>query len=123
VELVIESNARKRHKASDPRPRSEPLTHDQVDKMLGVPQKRPKSGWIIKTCFTSGNVAYWGQNQTSGHGLTPYWANAQKYESENAALYVAYEYKAAGRFGEFEIIYVPLPNPPESYGIGTGGRA
>jgi hypothetical protein len=117
-------NARPR-RLKDMPPR-EPLTHEQVDKMLRPPKaRRPginERRWIIKTTFYSGDVAYWGTKRDGDTGLTPYRSNADRYESENAALYVGYEMKAAKRIGEFTVEQLPERHLAGGGG-GTGGRA
>ena len=69
-----------------------------------------------------GSTAYWGNKRDGTTGLTPYWANAARYESRNAALHVAYGYKEASMIGHFEVEQLP-PRPPTTKGSGTGGRA
>jgi hypothetical protein len=91
----------------------EPLTHEQVDKMLSPKRGRARQleQWVIKTTFDSGDTAYWGAQRYGGTGLTPSRANADRYESENAALYVGYELKAARRLGEFTAEKLPAKRP------------
>jgi hypothetical protein len=111
-----------------------PMTHKDVDRLLRLPRKsasrEPQEQWIIKTRFPpgrsfqfpGGGTAYWGSRRDGSFGLTPYRSNARKYESENAALYEAYNYKEAGRIGEFEVEQLP-PRRRLKGSSGTGGRA
>jgi hypothetical protein len=111
------------------------MTHKDVDKLVRPPRKaagnrrEPQEEWVIKTRFPSGGafwslsgVAYWGKRRDGSLGLTPYRANASRYESENAALYEAYSYKEAGRISEFEVEQLP-PKPRLKGNSSTGGRA
>jgi len=105
-------------------PEREPLTHEQVDKMLSPKRVRmqPAEQWVIRAAFDAGDPAYWGTQRYGGTGLTAYRANADRYESENAALHVGYELKAARRVGEFTV--EKLPTKRRGGGrSGSGGRA
>jgi hypothetical protein len=118
-------NARPRWVKNLPKP--EPMTHEQVDKILSPSKQRARAArtaeqWVIRSAFDSGDSAYWGTQRYGGTGLTPYRANAYRYESENAALHVGYELKAARRLGEFTVERLP-PKRRGSGGGGTGGRA
>jgi hypothetical protein len=93
--------------------------------------RSPHGRWVIVTSFPSplgyldrpGGRAYWGETRSGYDGLTPYPGNAYRYESENAALYEAYELKQRRRFSDFIIEELP-PKPMSSAGVsGTGGRA
>lgn len=98
-----------------------PLSHKDVDKMFRASRntKRPREGWIIQTRFPDGGIAYRGQTRTGSVGLTPFRTNAIKYESENAARYVAYE---SARLRPFEVVHIPAPKQPANRETGTGGR-
>jgi len=131
---LVGPNARKTPRLDGELP--PPMTHEQVDKLLRPQRKSPPSlrqrreEWIIKTRFPigdsiwsrGGGVAYWGSKRHGGAGLTPYRANATRYESENAALYEAYSYKEAGRIDDFEVEKLP-PKVSLKGSSGTGGRA
>jgi hypothetical protein len=116
-------------------PAREPLTHEQVDKMLRPPRgSGPQEEWVIRTTFRSslydspfynragGDVAYWGTRRDGTPGLTPNIHNASRYESENAALYEAYAYKEGHWIDDF--IVEKLPSRPHLRSGGAGsGRA
>jgi hypothetical protein len=117
-------NARPRRMRNLPEP--EPMTHEQVDKLLSPRRKRtraePAERRVIRAAVDSGTPAYWGTRRDGGTGLAPYRTNAFHYESENAALHVGYELKAARRIGEFTVEQLP-PKRRGGGGGGTGGRA
>jgi hypothetical protein len=100
------------------------MTHKDVDKLLspGRARARKPEQWVIVTSYDSGDAAYWGQQRDGGIGLTPYRANATRYESENTALHEGYMRKEVGRIGEFTVEQLPQ-RPNHAGGSGTGGRA
>ena len=69
--------------------------------------------WIIVTTFRdSGDQAYWGRNRHSGawgNELTPYRGNAHRYESEAAALHVAYGLKERDSINDFHVEQIIKP--------------
>lgn len=119
----------------------EPMTHEQVDKLLRPPRRpkdsraEPQEQWVIKTQFPrpagpswmsphrSSSVAYWGTCRDGRSGLTPYRANAHRYESENTALYEGFSLKEVHRIGEFSVEKLPAKRPLSNRYYGGSGRA
>jgi hypothetical protein len=63
--------------------------------------------WIIQTTFPrSQDLAYWGRNRHGFRTLTLYRASAIRYESEDAALNVAYDLKSKHLINDFTVIRV-----------------
>jgi hypothetical protein len=79
----------------------------------GAPRKRATKvvdraeQWIIGTRFDSGDIAFWGK-RWGWSGLTPYRGTSHRYETENAALYVAYGLKERHVLKEFRVERLPL---------------
>ena len=115
------------------------MTHKDVDKLLCPPRgsasgrAKQREEWVIRTTFRastawwssygSSDVAYWGRKRDGGEGLTPYRANATRYESENSALYEAYTLKEGRWIDDFVVEKIPLKPRLKSDTDTGGGRA
>jgi hypothetical protein len=125
-------NSHPRRTPGAPPPR-EPLTHEQVDKLLPPPRgSDPQEEWVIRTTFrpdpysftfysrSAGDVAYWGTKRDGTRGLTSNIHNASRFESENAALHEAYAYKEARLIDDFTVEKLPSKLRLRSGGAGSG---
>ena len=113
------------------------LTHKEVDKMVGWQREaagRPSGSreqWVIKTdppatprgsysLTWPSDVAYWGTRNDGTPGLTPYVGNSSRYVSEDDALYHGYQFKEAGRIGDF--VVEKLLFNPRRYSLAVPGE-
>jgi hypothetical protein len=113
------------------------MTHKDVDKMLRPPRGsalargQQREEWVIKTRFRpsmwspygGSDVAYWGRTRDRSEGLTPYLANASRYDSENSALYEAYSLKEGHWIDDFTVEKLPTKPRLKSDTDTGGGRA
>jgi hypothetical protein len=116
------------------------MTHKDVDKLVRPPRGKElariqrQEEWVIRTTFPprtpwswsqygSSDIAYWGTRRDGTAGLTPYRANASRYDSENSALYEGYRLKEAHRIDDFTVERLPSKPSMKSDMDTGGGRA
>jgi hypothetical protein len=116
------------------------MTHKDVDKLLRPPRgsalisAQQREEWVIRTTFPprtawswseygSSDVAYWGKRRDGTDGLTPYRANATRYDSENSARYEAYSLKEGHWIDDFVVERLPPKPRLKSDTDMGGGRA